>query len=177
MKFKFSKELKAELTENGKSWDDLLFKACEEGKAAEVKATDFATALRKTGFRCGTGVARSAYKSVRDGGNLKAMIAAVTAVKAKRKTGTDQGTDNKGTDNNGTDNKGTDNKGTDNKGTDNKGTEPELVEMLEKTLTAARAGHFEIVRMRLIKVKALLAAAELAVARADNKKNEDKKTA
>ena len=87
-KFQFSVELRKELKDNGKAWDDLLFRACMEAKQKEVKASVFAETLRKSGFRCGTGPARAAYKAVRDGGDKKAMIAAITAVKAKRKTAT-----------------------------------------------------------------------------------------
>ena len=94
-KFQFSVELRKELKDNGKAWDDLLFRACMEAKEKEVKASVFAEVLRKSGFRCGTGPARAAYKAVRDGKDKKGMVAAITAVKAKRKAAkaADKGTE------------------------------------------------------------------------------------
>jgi hypothetical protein len=84
-KFEFSKELRTDLASNGKAWDELLFKACLEAKQAGCKAKEFATVLRATGFRCGTGPARAAFKAVRDSGDQKEMVAAINAVRAKRK--------------------------------------------------------------------------------------------
>ena len=138
--FNFSRELKKELKDNGKAWDELLYRACMEAKEKEVKASEFASALRKTGFRCGTGPARAAYKAVRDGGDQKAMIAAVTAVKAKRKA-TDAGTA-----------AGTA-AGTD-AGTD-AGNET-LVGALQAATDAAQNGHLEVCESWLVKAQAMI---------------------
>ena len=152
--FEFSKELKSRLTDNGKQWDQALFDACTEAKASEVKATEFCQVLRTTGFRCGTGIARAAYKAVREGADVYEMGSAIETVRAKRKGKPDKDKD----------------QDQDQDKDKDKDKDTDLVEMLEKTLTAARNGHFEIVRMRLVKVQALLAAAELAVARETSKK-------
>ena len=154
-KFQFSPELKKQLKDNGRSWDDLLFRACLEGKEAGVKASEFADVLRKTGFRCGTGPARAAYKAVRDGGDQKAMIAAVTAVKVKRKSNASTDT----TDTTGT----TDTANTDtNTNTANTDT---LVGVLMNAVHAAEAGKLEVAETWLNKARAMIDIAKIAAAR------------
>ena len=156
-RFQFSIELRKELKENGKSWDDLLFRACMEAKEKEVKASVFAEVLRKTGFRCGTGPARAAYKAVREGGDLKAMVKAITAVKAKRKA----------------------NKAAADKAAaeaeaaaDKAAAEAEaaaedtLVGALENALRAAISGKLEVAETWLLKANALIATAKELTAQA-----------
>ena len=158
-KFQFSPELKQELKDNGKSWDELLFRACTEAKEKEVKAKEFAEVLRKTGFRCGTGPARAAYKAVRDGADQKGMIAAITAVKAKRKA-TDKGADtatDKGADT------ATD-KGADTS-TDTADTADTLVSVLMNAVHAAEAGKLEVAETWLNKARAMIDIAKIAAAR------------
>jgi hypothetical protein len=151
-KFAFSKGLKADLAKNGKEFDQLLFKACTEAKGSEVKASEFCDALRATGFRCGTGPARAAFKAVRDGGDLAGMIAAVTAVKAKRKAGkADAGKADAGKADAGT------------------GTADTLVGALTAAAAAAKNGHLEVVESWIVKAQAILAAAKLATAQAVEK--------
>ena len=157
-KFNFSKELKSELATNGKAWDELLFRACMEAKEKEVKATEFCKVLRESGFRCGTGPARAAYKAVRDGKDQKGMIAAITVVKAKRK-GTDKGTET-GTD------KGTE-KGTDT-GTDT-GKADTLVGVLKNAVHAAENGNFAVAESWIVKAQALIDTAKKSTAQAIEK--------
>lgn len=92
MKFRFTKETAKRLAASGQEWDKVLFDACLEAGVKKIPATLFCEVLRASGFRCGTGPARAAYKSVRDGADIKGMIAAITAVKAKRKA-SDKGAD------------------------------------------------------------------------------------
>jgi hypothetical protein len=158
-KFAFSKGLKADLAKNGKEFDQLLFKACTEAKGSEVKASEFCDALRATGFRCGTGPARAAYKAVRDGGDQKAMIEAIDAVKAKRKSSGKDGA-GKGT---GT---SADGAGKDGAGT---GTAETLVSVLSAALHAARNGNLAVVETWLVKAQAMLETAKLATAQAVEK--------
>jgi hypothetical protein len=152
-KFEFSKQLAIDLAKNGEKWETLLFKACTEAKGSEVKASEFCDALRATGFRCGTGPARAAYKAVRDGGDQKAMIEAIDAVKAKRKSSGKDGA-GKGT--------GTSADGA-GKGT---GTAETLVGALTAALHAAQAGNIVIVETWLVKAQALLETAKTATAQA-----------
>ena len=144
--FKFSSKLQTQLKENGGYWDNLLFRACMEAKEKEVKASVFADALRKTGFRCGTGPARAAYKAVRDGGDQKGMITAVTAVKAKRKA--DKGTTAT---------------------TATTATPDTLVGALQAACAAATAGHLAVCESWLGKAQAMLDAAKKSTAQAIEK--------
>lgn len=145
-KFRFTKETAKQLAENGKDWEGLLFKACIEGKDAGVKASLFAEALRATGFRCGTGPARAAFKAVRDGGNQKAMVAAVNTVKAKRKsTGTGTGKAGAGADTGTGTGAGAD------AGADT------LAGALEAAAHAARNGNIAVVESWIAKAQAILA--------------------
>jgi hypothetical protein len=140
-KFQFSKDLKKDLKANAKDFDQLLYKACIEAKEAGVKASVFAETLRATGFRCGTGPARSAYKAVREGGTLKEMTMAIMAVKAKRKEATTS--------------------------TGTTGTKPDtLVGALQAALTAAKAGHLAVTETWLGKAQAILDAAKITTAAA-----------
>lgn len=145
VKFNFSKDLKAELKANSKAWDELLFKACLEAKEASCKATEFCKVLRATGFRCGTGPARTAYKTVREGGTIKDMVTAVNTVKAKRKAGAAD------------------------KGTATATESNTLVGALQAALTAAKAGHLAVTETWLGKAQAILDAAKISTAQAVEK--------
>jgi hypothetical protein len=144
-RFQFSPELKKELKDSGRAWDDLLYRACLEAKEKEVRAKEFADVLRKTGFRCGTGPARAAYKAVRDGADQRGMVAAVTAVKAKRKantatnTATDTATDTAS-----------------DTATNTANTANTLVGAIQSALEAARAGHLEVAETWLAKAQAMI---------------------
>ena len=143
-KFEFSKELRTDLASNGKAWDELLFKACLEAKQAGCKAKEFATVLRATGFRCGTGPARAAFKAVRDSGDQKEMVAAINAVRAKRKATANTANTAANTANTGADT---------------------LVGVLMNAVRAAEAGKLEVAETWLNKARAMLDIARIAAAR------------
>ena len=168
-KFQFSVQLRKELRDNGKSWDDLLFRACMEARQKEVKASVFAETLRKTGFRCGTGPARAAYKAVREGGDLKAMIKAINTVKAKRKTkktntANTDATD--ATDANTANTDATDNTANTDANTDATAATDTLIDAIENALRAAITGKLEVTETWLIKANAMMATVKELTAQA-----------
>ena len=165
-KFQFSKELRRELKDNGKAWDDLLFRACMEAKEKEVKASVFADALRKSGFRCGTGPARAAYKAVRDGKDQKGMVKAITAVKAKRKANKTNKAAN--TADNTANTANTDATSANTDATSANTDDNTLVGALENALQAAKSDNLEVAETWLRKAQAILATlgiAKIAAAR------------
>ena len=160
-KFQFSVQLRKELRDNGKSWDDLLFRACMEARQKEVKASVFAETLRKSGFRCGTGPARAAYKAVREGGDLKAMVKAINTVKAKRKTKKTNTANTDATDAtaNTADNTdaNTDANTANTANTDATAATDTLIDAIENALRAAITGKLEVTETWLIKANAMMA--------------------
>jgi hypothetical protein len=170
-KFQFSAELRKELKENGKSWDDLLYRACLEAKQQEVKASVFAETLRKSGFRCGTGPARAAYKAVRDGKDKKGMVAAITAVKAKRKANTKANTANTEANTANTEaNTANTEANTANTEANTANTEANteantLVGVLTNAVHAAKNGKLEVCETWLAKAQAMIDIAKIAEAR------------